>query len=125
SIKSGDDRRLRKGGVNPALAQCKLAVTRVVRSDSAGATSVLKDYLVTVDPTLILPPPAPGARARSFGPDCGWPCYNISTTQRNWPGGTNTIPAAGDGSVAVALPGTPGPLGYGELPPPPTPRPPS
>ena len=56
-VKTWDDQRLRKGGVNPTLVSCKVPVVRVVRSDDAGATTVLKNYLVTVDPKLSLPSP--------------------------------------------------------------------
>jgi ABC-type phosphate transport system substrate-binding protein len=113
-IASWDDRRLRKGGYNPALVTCKVPVSRVVRSDDAGATAILKNYLVKVDPLLVLPTPPAGAGVVTPADGCNWPCYNGSKTLRNWPGGTDLIQAAGDGSVAVAVNARAGAIGYVE-----------
>jgi ABC-type phosphate transport system substrate-binding protein len=116
-IRSWDDRRLRKGGVNPSLATCKVPVLRVVRSDDAGATAVMKDYLAKVDPLLALPSPPAGAPGffTPFAGDCNWPCYNTKTTNRNWPGGDGAFGAEGDGSVAVAVQEHVGAIGYVEV----------
>jgi ABC-type phosphate transport system substrate-binding protein len=113
-VKTWDDRRLRKGGLNSFLATCKVPVVRVVRSDDAGATAVLKSYLVTVDPTLTLPSPTAAAGFVPLAGDCKWPCYNGPVTNRNWPGGDDTVTVAGDGSVAVAVNQHPGAIGYVE-----------
>jgi ABC-type phosphate transport system substrate-binding protein len=110
-VTSWSDRRLRRKGANPWLAGCHLPVTRVVRSDSAGATSVLKDYLVTVDPTRLLPGPA---GVGTLDP-CTWPsCYNAAGAQRNWPGGDLLTPVSGDTAVASEVLATPGAIGYVE-----------
>lgn len=45
SIRTWDDPKLRTGGRNPSLADCKTRVTVVRRSDSAGQTYVFTSYL--------------------------------------------------------------------------------
>ena len=93
-----------------------MPVSRVVRSDDAGATAILKNYLVKVDPTLV----AADAAGRRGGlrhgrrPTAAGPATTARQTLRNWPGGTDLVQAAGDGSVAVAVNARPGAIGYVE-----------
>src|SRR5262249_31994505 len=81
---------LRAGGLNPGLATCNLFVRRVVRSDSAGTTQILKDYLKNVD----------GTRSGALcSPGTSWTTLAQQVNNTAWPTGagcSSLVSASGD-----------------------------
>lgn len=90
-IQNWNDARLRAAGLNPKLANCNLAVTRVVRMDRSGTTQIYKNYLQRVDPDRTGAVCAPGS---------GWTFYAQDAQNQNWPEGA--------GCSALTRPGTSG-----------------
>jgi hypothetical protein len=101
-------------GNNPSLAGCTTAITRVVRFDSAGQTSIVKQYLVDVEPSRA---------SEACAPTTSWQTlYSSNTT---WTGGTTATgtcsayakPTTSGGAALLTLLGTtPGGIGYDDLP---------
>ncbi len=110
TITNWNDSRLRTGGLNSSLANCNETITRVVRSDTAGSTNVLKQYLnnVTSDGTTCAGLP--------------WTSYLGGSVNNTWPQGgsscgADTINAGANGGQAQLqlLQNTNGGIGYAAL----------
>src|SRR5262249_7287095 len=97
-----NDARLRAGGVNPLLANCPGAVTRVIRLDDSGTTQIFKNYLSKVD----------GARTGSTC-DSGttWTTLQAASPNVNWPG----FVASGSAQQGVAATATCSALDTGNI----------
>jgi len=102
---------------NPSLSTCSTAITRVVRFDNSGTTSILKTYLNDIDPTRT------GA-AVTCDPGTGttpWITIYNQTPNTNWPsGGSSCSPLAvpttkGGPALITLLNSTPGGIGYADL----------
>ena len=86
-IANWNDPALRAGGLNAGLANCNIAVRRVVRLDRSGTTQIQKNYLKNVDPTA-----APTCNAAA----ANWTTLALDANNTTWPeGGTCTVLARG------------------------------
>jgi len=111
-IRTWDDASLRAGGLNAALANCHVNVTRVVRFDSLTTTQVLKNYLVNAD----------DARSTSAGCFLGghWGVFATPGNDTLWPIGSGCSALANGGSAGPAAQlskctSTTGAVCYGDL----------
>jgi ABC-type phosphate transport system substrate-binding protein len=96
---------------NPSLANCTTPVTRVVRQDNSGTTSIFKSYLINIDDARSAATCDPGATWTSFD----------GSPNTSWPTGSGTcdalaVPTTSGGPALVSLLGTTnGGVGFADL----------
>jgi ABC-type phosphate transport system substrate-binding protein len=96
------------GDVNPGLANCPGAVTRVVRLDDSGTTQIFKNYLshvdqnrtgATCDPGTIWGTPDPATGLAGASPNTSWPGFTPTNSSQNGVAATGTCSALDTGDV--------------------------
>jgi ABC-type phosphate transport system substrate-binding protein len=95
---------------NSSLSGCNTPITRVVRFDNSGTTSILKRYLVRIDDSR---------SGATCAPSTTWTSYSASPNT-SWPSGsgcspTTTAGTSGGPALVTTLKSTTGGIGYADL----------
>jgi ABC-type phosphate transport system substrate-binding protein len=103
-IKNWDAPALEAGGLNPGLANCHGAVTRVVRLDDSGTTQIFKNYLSHIDggrtnAAATCDTGTTWSSLAGVSPNTTWPGFVPSGTAQQGVAATGTCSAIDTGDV--------------------------